>query len=132
MKSSHEKFVSKCQGTIYPPGSNHIFHTSRHLLIPLPVCWDRSFGSLEGIFYTRQNLVKNVRTQPPSSWLPLSLRLFRLVSKKPRGDKSTIDCEKISLLKKLHPRKLTWIPKMMVWKRWFLLMWPFLVSMLDF
>ena len=33
-----------------------------------------------------------------------------------------------------HPQKLTWIPKMMAWKRWApLKIWPFfLVSMLDF
>ena len=31
----------------------------------------------------------------------------------------------------IHPRKLTWIPKMMIWKRW-LLLWPSLVSMLNF
>ena len=29
--------------------------------------------------------------------------------------------ESTSRQKGLHPRKLTWIPKMMVWKRWFLL-----------
>ena len=27
----------------------------------------------------------------------------------------------VKALRELHPRKLTWIPKMMVWKRWFLL-----------
>ena len=32
----------------------------------------------------------------------------------------------------VHSRKLTWIPKMMVWKRWFLSNMAILVSMLDF
>ena len=32
----------------------------------------------------------------------------------------------------IHPRKLTWIPKMMIWKRWLLLNMAILVSMLNF
>ena len=39
------------------------------------------------------------------------------------------------LKKNVHPRKLTWIPKMMVWKRWLLLniaIGPYVVSMFNF
>ena len=42
---------------------------------------------------------------------------------------SPVELEKLS---RLPPKKLTWIPKMMVGKGGYFWIWPFLASMLDF
>ena len=76
--------------------------------------------------------LKRVSSSPPWHW-PCWNAPFARWASRPGGSSGVQIWHIQPLSERLHPRKLIWIPKMMVWKRWTPFeIWPCLLSMFDF